>query len=296
MRRTVAAALLWLAALGCAAAPARADGVPVDLELVLAVDVSFSIDDADGRLQRDGYVRAFRDPRVLDAIRSGRNGAIAVTYLEWSAADYQRVVVGWSLIDSKEAADGFAARLAAQPRISQSWTAISAAIDAGVALIEGNAFAGARKVIDVSGDGVNNHGNPPAGSRDMAVALGIAVNGLAIMRPRPAWTWPPEPPLDEYYRDNVVGGPNSFLVVATEPQAFARAILQKLLREIADAGGPAVERVSQPMLALTDPPESLILRQAQDEDPGADVFPRAELVEGRGSPAPIPPPGPAASR
>lgn len=244
MRAVAAGLLLSLAAVG-----ARAESVPVDLELVLAVDVSFSIDEADGKLQREGYARAFRDPRVVEAIRSGRNGSIAVTYLEWSAADYQRVVVGWSLIDGKEAAEGFAARLAAQPRISQSWTSISAAIDAGSILIDANAFAGARKVIDVSGDGVNNHGREPAAARDEAVANGITVNGLAIMRPRPAWTWPPEPPLDDYYKANVVGGPNSFLVVATEPAAFAQAILQKLLREIADAGGEPVERVSRPMLA-----------------------------------------------
>ncbi|BBK42371.1 hypothetical protein STVA_23910 [Allostella vacuolata] len=247
MRRT-AHALGVLAAL-LAAGAARADGVPVDLELVLAVDVSHSIDEADGRLQREGYARAFRDPRIVDAIRSGRTGSIAVTYVEWSAAEYQRVVVGWSQIDGKEAADGFAARLWAQPRVSQSWTAIGAAIDAGVILIEGNAFEGQRKVIDVSGDGVNNHGRLPAAARDAAVAAGVTVNGLAIMRPKPAWTWPPEPPLDEYYRDHVVGGPNSFLIVATEAQAFPNAILQKLLREIADAEGPPVERVARTMLA-----------------------------------------------
>ncbi|WP_374444457.1 DUF1194 domain-containing protein [Stella sp.] len=226
------------------ALPARADGIAVDLELVLAVDVSHSIDEDDGRLQREGYVRAFRDPRVVAAIRSGRTGQIAVTYVEWSAEDYQRVVVGWSLLDGQEAADGFAARLAAQPRVSQSWTAIGAAIGAGVAMIEANAYAGQRKVIDVSGDGVNNNGPAPAAARDLAAAAGVTVNGLAIVRPKPAWTWPPEPPLDEYYRDHVVGGPNSFLIVATEPAAFPRAILQKLLREIAGAGGPPAEYVS----------------------------------------------------
>lgn len=250
----LAASAVWLA---LAALPAHADGVPVDLELVLAVDVSHSIDETDGKLQRDGYVRAFQDPRVIDAIRSGRTGSIAVTYVEWSAEDYQRVVVGWSLIDGKEAADGFAARLAAQPRVSQSWTAIGAAIEAGVAMIEANAYQGQRKVIDVSGDGVNNSGRVPALARDLAITAGVTVNGLAIMRPKPAWTWPPEPPLDEYYRDNVVGGPNSFLIVATEPPAFPRAILQKLLREIADAGGAPAEYVSagdaRPLVAELDP-------------------------------------------
>ncbi|BBK31446.1 uncharacterized protein DUF1194 [Stella humosa] len=241
MRR---ASLLPLLLAVLLAGPALADGVPVDLELVLAVDVSHSIDETDGKLQREGYAQAFRDQRIVDAIRSGRNGSIAVTYLEWSAAEYQRVVVGWSLIDGKEAADGFAARLSAQPRVSQSWTAIGAAIDAGVILIGANAYEGTRKVIDVSGDGVNNHGRAPAAARDEAIADGVTINGLAIMRPKPAWTWPPEPPLDEYYRENVVGGTNSFLIVATEAQAFPRAILQKLLREIADAGGPPAEYVS----------------------------------------------------
>lgn len=245
----LAAATLFLAAVVATPFGAWAAGVPVDLELVLAVDVSHSIDEADGRLQREGYVRAFRDQGVVEAILSGKIGSIAVTYLEWSAADYQRVVVGWSLIDSREAAEGFAARLSAQPRVSQSWTALGAAIDAAVFLIEGNAYDGARKVIDVSGDGVNNHGREPAAARDEAVAAGITVNGLAIMRPKPAWTWPPEPPLDQYYRDHVVGGANSFLMVATETPAFPRAILQKLLREIADRDGPPVERVSRPMLA-----------------------------------------------
>lgn len=248
-------ALRFLAALGLGVTgmgatgidAARADGVPVDLELVLAVDVSHSIDEADGRLQREGYVRAFRDQQVVDAIVSGRTGSIAVTYMEWSAGDYQRMIVGWSLIDGKESADGFAARLAAQPRVSQSWTAIGAAIDAAVFLIEGNAYDGARKVVDVSGDGVNNHGREPAAARDDAVAVGITVNGLAIMRPKTAWSWPPEAPLDAYYRENVVGGPNSFLMVANEPQAFPRAILQKLLREIAGREGPPVEKVRAPM-------------------------------------------------
>lgn len=257
----VRASLVIGAALAFVPADARAGGAPVDLELVLAVDVSHSIDETDGRLQREGYARAFRDQQVVDAILSGKGGSIAVTYMEWSAAEYQRVVVGWSLIDSKESAHGFAARLSAQPRVSQSWTAIGSAIDAAVILIEGNAYEGARKVVDVSGDGVNNHGRPPVAARDEAVAAGVTVNGLAIMRPKPAWTWPPEPPLDEYYRDNVVGGPNSFLMVATEAQAFPRAILQKLLREIADRGGPPVERVSRPMLAEQAPGSRL---------PGAD--------------------------
>lgn len=253
--------MVWrtLAALGLATAlvggSATADVVPVDLELVLAVDVSHSVDETDGKLQREGYVRAFLDPRVIDAVRSGKNGSIAVTYMEWSAADYQRVVVGWTLIDSKETAQTFAARLAAQPRVSQSWTSISAAIDAAAILIETNPYDGARKVIDVSGDGPNNHGRPAKEARDEAVARGISINGLAIMRPRPAWTWPPEPPLDAYYTEHVVGGPNSFLVVATEPQVFPRAILQKLLREIADADGPAREIVSRPMLAWREEEE-----------------------------------------
>ena len=247
--------LLVAATLATTAAVARAEVIPVDLELVLAVDVSHSVDEADGKLQREGYVRAFRDQRIVDAIRSGKTGSIAVTYLEWSAADYQRIVVGWTLIDSKESAEIFAARLAAQPRVSASWTSISAAIDVAAGLIEGNLYDGARKVIDVSGDGPNNHGRPPSEARDEAIARGISINGLAIMRPRPAWSWPPEPPLDTYYTENVVGGPNSFLVVATEPQLFPRAILQKMLREIADADGPRHQLVHRTMLAWREDEE-----------------------------------------
>jgi len=225
----------------------------VDLALVLAVDVSHSIDDQDGWVQREGYVRAFRDPRVIDAIRGGGAGAIAVAYVEWSSEDIQRLVVDWTFVDSAEAARSVAERLASAPRETFAWTSLSGAIDYSVSLLDRLPFAAERRVIDISGDGPNNHGRPSGDARDAAVKLGITINGLAIKRPRPAYFVPPEPAIDTYYEKHVIGGPNHFLVVAIEPQAFARAILQKLLREIADADGPRRAEIGRRAYAMLLP-------------------------------------------
>lgn len=217
-------------------AMARAE-VPVDLELVLAVDVSGSVDEEEAKLQRTGYIDALLNPKVIGAIRSGPLGRIAVTYLEWAGDHYQRVAVGWTLLDGPTAAQSFVGALEEAPLRTAQWTSISAAIDYAATLFDGNGFEGTRRVIDVSGDGVNNRGRPVQDARDAAVEAGITINGLPILNDRPnPWGGPSPANLDLYYQDNVVGGPGAFLVPALSFDSFADAILSKLLLEIAGIG------------------------------------------------------------
>lgn len=211
--------------------------VPVDLELVLAVDVSGSVDEEEAKLQRTGYVDALLDPKVIGAIRSGPLGRIAVTYMEWAGDHFQRVIVGWTLLDGPTAAQSFVGALEEAPLRTAQWTSISAAIDHAATLFDGNGFEGTRRVIDVSGDGVNNRGRPVRDARDGAVAAGITINGLPILNDRPnPWGGPSPANLDLYYRDNVIGGPGAFLVPALSFDSFADAILSKLLLEISGIG------------------------------------------------------------
>jgi hypothetical protein len=233
-----AAGLLLGFALGAGAATATAQELPVDLELVLAVDVSGSIDAEEARQQRDGYVAAIADAAVVQAIQANFHRRIAVLYLEWASADYQRVALDWAIIEDDASAKAFAGRLAAAPPRTARWTSISAAIDAAVPLFEGNGYAGDRRVIDVSGDGPNNRGRPVRAARDEAMARGIVINGLPILddRPQPAGQpTPAELGLDDYYRENVVGGPGSFVVPVQDFADFRMAILSKLIHEIAAA-------------------------------------------------------------
>jgi len=228
---TFAAFLLLLA-------PSAKAQVPVDLELVLAVDVSRSIDDEEGRLQREGYMAAFTNPRVIEAIQGGSLGAIAVSYVEWASYEYQRTVIPWMLIGDGESAAAFAEKIGRLPRVSMSWTSISGAIDQSARLF-GQGFRGTRRVIDISGDGVNNNGRPASVARDEAVAKGIVINGLPILNDRPNFGRPAERNLDAYYESEVIGGPGSFLIAAEDFNAFGSAILSKLIREIAAAPGAA---------------------------------------------------------
>lgn len=238
MRRTLALLPLLLAGLG--SAPAKADK-PVDLELVLAVDVSGSVDPEEAALQRSGYVAALRDPKIRKAIRSGPMGRIAVVYVEWAGDFFQRTAVDWTVLDSEASIDGFAKAVDAVPTMTAQWTSISGAIDYAVRLFDGNGLEGTRQVIDVSGDGVNNRGRPVTAARDEAVARGITINGLPILNDRPnPWGGEPVRNLDTYYRDNVIGGPGAFLVPALGFDAFAEAILSKLLLEIAQSPGEPV--------------------------------------------------------
>ena len=218
-------AVLATAALG---GEARADGA-VDLQLVLAVDASGSVNQVRFELQKHGYVAAFRNERVVKAIQSSAAGAIAVTMVQWTGPSLQALAVPWTLVKDRASADAFAASVEAAPRrLFGGGTSISGAIDHGVTLFQSCPFSGGRKVIDVSGDGANNRGRPSSDARDQAVAGGITINGLPILEI--------EPKLDEHYRSEVIGGVNAFLVVAATFAEFADAILKKLITEI--AGGP----------------------------------------------------------
>jgi len=198
----------------------------VDLQLVLAVDASGSVDQGRFELQQQGYVAAFRDPRVLQAIQSGGTQAIAVTMVQWTGPALQIQVLPWTLIKDAATAHAFAAAIAATPRqLFSGGTSISGVIDYAVPLIWESQFQGMRRVIDISGDGSNNRGRPAASARDDAVRAGIAINGLPILER--------EPQLKGYYSEHVIGGPGAFVIAAESYQTFAEAILKKLVREMA---------------------------------------------------------------
>jgi len=211
----------------------------VDLQLVLAADVSRSVDSEEFRLQREGYAAAFNDPRVLRAIKSGGLGKIAVCYFEWSGEWAQQMIADWTVIEDEESAAGFAAAILQPPRPFADRTSIGVAIDYAVRQFGRSGHESSRRTIDVSGDGTNTNGKPPAVARDQALALGIVINGLVILSPTPM-PWNPyhtHPPggLDNYFRENVAGGPGSFVMVVEDFSSFAYAIANKLIREIAEA-------------------------------------------------------------
>jgi hypothetical protein len=218
---TLAALLLW----AVTAAPARGE-IAVDVALVLAVDVSLSIDAEEFALQRAGYAAAFRNERVVAAITNGSARAVAVTYLQWSGAREQQQVIGWRLITDRTSAARFADELAASARVVASGsTSLSGAIEAAGQLLLQSGYAAERRIIDISGDGSNNSGKLPNFARDEAVAGGITINGLAILKN--------EPFLDTYYATNVVGGRGAFVMTGRDFDGFAEAILAKLIREVA---------------------------------------------------------------
>jgi hypothetical protein len=211
----------------------RADEiVEVDLRLAIAVDVSRSIDEDEARLQRQGYLEALADRRVIDAMTGGPLRRIAITYVEWAGTHYQRTAIGWTMIDSPEAAASFAAKLDASPMTSQSWTAVGAALAYAASKFDEPLFRSNRKVIDVSGDGKTNNGPPAELVRDELVKRGIVINGLPILSERPNFGRPPEADLDVYYEEKVIGGPGAFIVVAKGFADFGRAIRSKMTREI----------------------------------------------------------------
>jgi hypothetical protein len=212
---------------------ARAEGEPVDVLLVLAVDVSRSVDEDEARLQREGYRNAVSDPAVIEAIRGGMIGAVGLAYVEWAGAEYQRLVLPWTRIAAAADAQAWSDRLGEAPRASLSWTSISGALDFSLKVLNDAPFDATRRVIDVSGDGVNNSGGPVELARDRVVAEGITINGLPIVNDRPTFGRMPPVPLDEYYRENVIGGPGAFVVVAEDFQSFGNAVKRKLIREIA---------------------------------------------------------------
>ena len=224
-------AALMTAALWLPGSDARAE-TEVDVALVLAVDVSRSMDPDEQELQRQGFIDAFRSPQVQDAIRNGMLGRIIVTYFEWSGVDYQNVIVPWTIIDGPEAAMKFADGLHDSPIGRLRRTSISGAIDFGVKLLEQAGVEPLRRVIDISGDGPNSSGRGVVAARDEAIAKGITINGLPIMLKRPSGFGDMEN-LDLYYKGCVIGGEGAFLVPVRERQQFADAIRTKIIREIA---------------------------------------------------------------
>jgi hypothetical protein len=221
-----------------AATSARAD-TPVDLQLVLAIDVSRSIDEVEAELQRRGYIEAMTNERVIDAILAGENRRIAVCYTEWAGTHYQMVVIDWTLIDSAGAAHRFAEKLSEAPRTSQSWTAVGAALAHAGQRFDGSGFASRRRVIDISGDGRTNDGPPAELVRDKLVAEGIVINGLPVMMNRTNFGRPPDLTLDKYYEENVIGGPGAFMIVADNFEQFGRAVRNKLVREVSGLRSPS---------------------------------------------------------
>ena len=214
---------------------ARATEV-VDLVLVLAADVSRSVDAAKFKLQREGYAAALTDRLVLGAIAAGPNRKIAVQFSEWSGAAAQAVIVDWRVIANRDDAEKFAADLLAAPRPFADRTAIGPAIDFAMAQLARSPFGAERRVIDVSGDGTHNHGRDVTLARDDAVAKGVTINGIAILSAvplaiNPGHTHPPGGLL-KYYEDNVIGGPNAFAVSAEGFEEFGQSVLRKLIKEI----------------------------------------------------------------
>ena len=223
-------------AAGLLAGPAEAqdDRMPVDLELVLLADATGSIDAAENRLQRQGYASAIVDEQVLWAIENGgAHGRIALAYVEWAGLRSQDLVVDWTLVDDAASAAGFAARLVAAPRRSTGVNAIGAAILKGLELIEGNAFEGARKVIDLSGDSIWNPRPPTiATARDTAIGQDVVVNGLAVLCDDCSGR-PGVGSLEQAFQDQLIAGPGAFVVTADGRAAFAAAVRRKLILEIA---------------------------------------------------------------
>ncbi len=217
----------------------RPGAVAVDVELVLAVDVSYSMDPDEQELQREGYAQALTSKEFMQALREGANGKIAVTYIEWAGEYDQRVVVPWRLIEGPESADAVAAEIARAPFRRASRTSISGALRFVKPLFDESGFRGLRRVIDVSGDGANNAGPLIAPMRDEVIDAGITINGLPIMLKRANPGTMDIPNLDVYYEDCVIGGPGAFVVPIREREKFVQAIHTKLVLEVAGRQPPA---------------------------------------------------------
>ena len=240
--------------------PGGAEPVAVDLELVLAVDVSLSMDPDEQRLQRDGYVEALKDPEVIRAIGANGLSRIGVVYIEWAGSTTQKITVPWTLIDGPATAEAFANRLAEAPILRAQKTSIAGALEFSGRLFDSSGFSGKRRVIDVSGDGPNNDGPAVTQARDKLVARGITINGLPIMI-KEATGWFDLENLDQYYEDCVIGGFASFSVAVRSKEEFARAIKRKLLLEIA-------ERQTMPVVRIQDTRDG---QRAPMPGPGAIV-------------------------
>ncbi|MFZ5692366.1 MAG: DUF1194 domain-containing protein [Pseudomonadota bacterium] len=221
------------------AAPAKRGGAAqqpattVDVELVLAVDISYSMDPDELALQREGYMKALTSSEFLNALRQGIHGKVAITYFEWAGASEQRVVVPWRVVDGPESAGSVASEIMSAPIRRAARTSISGALLFGAALFDTSGQRGIRRVIDVSGDGANNSGQLVTIARDEVVSKGITINGLPIMLKRPSYSTMDIELLDEYYEDCVIGGPSAFVVPVKDRDKFVEAIRTKLVLEIA---------------------------------------------------------------
>lgn len=243
--------LLGLAMMIGTAAPALAQETGVDLELILAVDVSQSVSAEEGLLQRRGYIKALSDQRVHDALQGGYYGRIALTYLEWGGPGLWRTIADWRVVDGAEAAKEFAHILERVPIARGRGTSITGVIFHSIGLFDGNGIDGFRRVIDVSGDGPNSSGGIVTHARDAAMTAGITVNGLAINNNDGSMFTLPD--LDRYYRECVIGGPGAFVIAAEGFASFADAVLRKLILEIAGPPAPGIRLAGGLAQALTAP-------------------------------------------
>ncbi|WP_117193351.1 DUF1194 domain-containing protein [Rhizobium terrae] len=254
------ATLAMLMSLSAAPMPmvAQKGGGEVDVELVLAVDTSRSMDYEEVRIQREGYVEALKHREFIDAVKSGLTGRIAISYFEWAGDVVPDSIIDWTVVETEQDARAFAAKLEARPVNTQRRTSISAAITQGATMIVANSFHGTRQVIDVSGDGPNNSGNPVAPARDKAVEAGIIINGLAIMlRPSGA-----PGGLDKYYADCVTGGPGSFVLPVHKIEDFSVAVRRKLVMEISGLMPPPTVR----RIAANHPSSDCLVGEKQWQD------------------------------
>jgi hypothetical protein len=206
----------------------------VDVELVLAVDVSYSMDMDELAIQREGYAQAIVSKEFLQALKTGPNGKISVTHFEWAASSDQKIIIPWRVIDGPESADAVAAEIMKTPIRRASRTSISGAINFAMPLFDENPHRGLRRVIDISGDGPNNNGAPVIGARNAAIEKGITINGLPIMVKEPSYSTMDIDNLDFYYEDCVIGGPGAFVVTIKDREKFKEAIRTKLVLEVAN--------------------------------------------------------------
>ncbi|WP_086998149.1 DUF1194 domain-containing protein [Rhizobium sullae] len=241
---------------GAAATMAQAAGGEVDVELVLAVDTSRSMDYEEIRIQREGYVEALKHKEFIDAVKNGPIGRVAISYFEWAGYVVPGSVIDWEVIETQQDAVDFAGKLEARPINTQRRTSISTAIAQGTMMIASSPYSGVREVIDVSGDGPNNSGDPVTPSRDKAMKAGVVINGLAIM------LRPSESRLDEYYADCVIGGPGSFVLPVHKIEDFAVAVRRKLVMEISGLTPPATVR----KVAGVEPTTDCLIGEKQWQD------------------------------
>lgn len=267
--------------------PAAGQDLDVDLELVLAIDVSQSVDAEEGRMQRQGYLEALTHPRVIDAIKNGRHGRIAITYFEWAGPGLWRRLTDWRVVKDLDSARAYVDELSRFTIARATGTSISGAIEIGAALFDGNGLAGVRRVIDISGDGPNNGGRNVAIARDAAVRSGITINGVAINNfDGSAYSLPD---LDVYYEECVIGGTNAFVVAANGFESFSEAILRKLILEIADLTPEAPDRAAPPAVIPVQAQRGIPRgERAQKYAPACDIGERMRYFD---NPNTAPPPG-----